>query len=564
MSRFAYVTLLLNADYLPGALALAESIAQTGSKIPFILLLSKLNVSVQVYDALQQSGYFERIINVDEYLLETRNAFELGNLLKRSDLSFTLTKLNVWRLTDYDRVLYLDSDMLVTEDIEHLFSTWDKLGVNDIIASSDSGWPDIFNSGLFVIRPNTEVFNKLLDFYRHNDSFDGADQGILNEYFNLQGHVTMGNWLRLPFTYNCTLNSNYEYLPAMIRFKDSIKVFHFIGLNKPWRNHNLCYDTRYAKIFNGKNDNLFQLWWNTFNNVSVCSYTPLDILQLSGNLQPRRYEQIPLPPVEAASEGEDKIIHKHDEIVNPFLSPVKKLTDEPKEQPKEMKFPTFYYKKPVADKIVDESVKGEAWRMEEGRIDWPQVSSTNDNIIVDVLNPVDEYIRKNPIFPWETRGGSGTISRTFDNALKYEPPAYSISIMNDSEDDSYNDDDDNGDNNNHDDTDRRGSEEDRQSNHLVGFQDGARFQRYLQRVESLGSSPRKVNAAEEIADLTNEIQKGMELEDKFDKVLGEAEGELLVDDRKDDLSDVDALNLSTEDAKIEGQLENSDKEMVGR
>ena len=287
MSKYAYVTLLLNSDYLPGVLALAQSISQTGSQLPLILLLSKQNVSPEVYDIIQKSKYFERIINVDPYLLETRNNFELADLLKRSDLSFTFTKLNAWKLTDYDKILYLDSDMLITENIEHLFNIWDKLGVNDIIASSDSGWPDIFNSGLFLIKPSLDMFDKLLDFYRHHDSFDGADQGILNEYFNLQSHITGGNWLRLPFTYNCTLNSNYEYLPAMIRFRDSIKVFHFIGLNKPWKNHNLCYDTSYARIFNGNRDNLFQLWWKTFDSINISGYTPLDILQASGNLQPK-------------------------------------------------------------------------------------------------------------------------------------------------------------------------------------------------------------------------------------------------------------------------------------
>lgn len=567
MSKYAYVTLLLNSDYLPGVLALAQSISQTGSQLPLILLLSKQNVSPEVYDIIQKSKYFERIINVDPYLLETRNNFELADLLKRSDLSFTFTKLNAWKLTDYDKILYLDSDMLITENIEHLFNIWDKLGVNDIIASSDSGWPDIFNSGLFLIKPSLDMFDKLLDFYRHHDSFDGADQGILNEYFNLQSHITGGNWLRLPFTYNCTLNSNYEYLPAMIRFKDSIKVFHFIGLNKPWKNHNLCYDTSYARIFNGNRDNLFQLWWKTFDSINISGYMPLDILQASGNLQPK-VEPLLLTEddVDVDDDNDDdesvsnnKSVHtRHNEIPNPFLSPV----INPQDEPQELNFPTFYYKKPSTEEIVDETLKGEAWRMEEGKVDWPQEPPSYHSHEIEVVNPVDRYIAEHPIFPWEKRATSTSISRTFQNALKFEPPVYSISIMDGSENDEQETDaygEDVGSS-----AGRDSSNDAKKSQHFLGFQDGSKFERYLRRVEAANVTPRKVNASEEISDLANEVQEGLGLEDQVDEALEESETELLEEDQQPDLSDVNALDLSAEDAKIEEEIEDSDEYLSGR
>ena len=70
--KFAYVTLLLNSGYLPGSLALAKSLRDSGSTIPLILLLSKSNIPFETYNILTSSGYFERIINIDSDLIASK------------------------------------------------------------------------------------------------------------------------------------------------------------------------------------------------------------------------------------------------------------------------------------------------------------------------------------------------------------------------------------------------------------------------------------------------------------------------------------------------------------
>ncbi|TID29530.1 hypothetical protein CANINC_001925 [Pichia inconspicua] len=497
MTKIAYVTLLLNTDYLPGTLTVVQSLRQTGSTVPIILLVSKKNVSKEAYDLILESCFFERIIDVDSYLLESRNRFELNDLLKRLDLSLTLTKLNVWRLTDYERFVYLDSDIHVYQNIDSLFHILPELSSHDIIAASDSGWPDIFNSGLFALKPSNEVFNELLQFYNDNNSFDGADQGLLNEYFNLQSQKTHANWFRLPFTFNCTLNSNYEYLPAMVRFRDSIKVFHFIGSQKPWKNHNLCYDTQYAKIFNNYNDNLYQLWWKAFESIDIGDYTSIEILEISNNLQ-TKFSSLTLNTPsykqrEIEFQGDTKIhenekhkgkcteIYHDNEISNPFLSPTKP------ESEKTLHFPTFYYKKPSnTAQIKDESKLGEAYRMSEGKVEWPKpkspilpkiiVQKASDKVQDPIKEKVerafeshlDKYIHEHPIFPWEKE--THIVTRTFENTVKYEPPAYSISVMSTEEDI------------------KKIIGEVKDDRNLVGFSDGETFEKYLNQVEEISSS----------------------------------------------------------------------------
>lgn len=98
-------------------------------------------------------------------------------------------------------------------------------------ASPDIGWPDAFNSGLLSLPPSSSTFDSLLDFAVDNGSWDGADQGLLNDFFGeaLEGREAesgrrveeWGNWKdglegwkgpgwkRLSFRYNATPNGGY-------------------------------------------------------------------------------------------------------------------------------------------------------------------------------------------------------------------------------------------------------------------------------------------------------------------------------------------------------------------
>lgn len=43
----------------------------------------------------------------------------------------------------------------------------------ELSAAPDPGWPDCFNSGVFVYKPSTETFNSLMQFAVVHGSFDG-------------------------------------------------------------------------------------------------------------------------------------------------------------------------------------------------------------------------------------------------------------------------------------------------------------------------------------------------------------------------------------------------------
>ena len=109
-------------------------------------------------------------------------------LIGRPDLGVTFTKLACWRLTQYEKAVFVDADTLVShlslqsvtllgngyaeggkmcsfELVNELpyspqvLANADELfGHDEIAAVADIGWPDFFNSGVFVFRPSADTY----------------------------------------------------------------------------------------------------------------------------------------------------------------------------------------------------------------------------------------------------------------------------------------------------------------------------------------------------------------------------------------------------------------------
>ncbi|KAG8058999.1 hypothetical protein GUJ93_ZPchr0002g26318 [Zizania palustris] len=83
------------------------------------------------------------------------------------------TKFWLWALTEYDRVVFLDADLLVQRPMEPLFVT------PEVSATGNHG--TVFNSGVMVVEPCNCTFQLLMDHIGDIDSYNGGDQGYLNE-----------------------------------------------------------------------------------------------------------------------------------------------------------------------------------------------------------------------------------------------------------------------------------------------------------------------------------------------------------------------------------------------
>ncbi|XP_046450348.1 glycogenin-1-like isoform X2 [Daphnia pulex] len=221
MAAEAWVTLATNDSYAVGALVLAHSLKSANTTRPLVVMITD-QVSTAMRDRLGAVSCLVQEVNV----MDSHDSAHLA-LLARPELGITFTKLHCWALTAFSKCVFLDADTLVIQNCDELFER------EEFSAAADAGWPDCFNSGVFVFRPSLETYSKLLSFAVSEGSFDGGDQGLLNSYF--ADWATKDISRRLPFIYNMTASGSYSYRPAYKQFGKNVRIVHFIGSPKPWQ-----------------------------------------------------------------------------------------------------------------------------------------------------------------------------------------------------------------------------------------------------------------------------------------------------------------------------------------
>ncbi|XP_035911821.1 AF4/FMR2 family member lilli isoform X3 [Anopheles stephensi] len=251
MSKYAWVTLATNDSYSLGALVVAHSLKRVHTVHQMAVLITP-----GVSEAMKTK--LRAVFNVVEEvnLLDSKDEANLA-LLKRPELGVTFTKLHCWRLTQFEKCVFLDADTLVLRNCDELFDR------EELSAAPDIGWPDCFNSGVYVFKPNLETFASLLQYAVTNGSFDGGDQGLLNAYFSDWAHKDIQK--HLPFIYNTSSVATYSYLPAFKQFGQNTKILHFIGAVKPWLQK---FNSETRKVYVPSEyqhlANFLQYWWDIF------------------------------------------------------------------------------------------------------------------------------------------------------------------------------------------------------------------------------------------------------------------------------------------------------------
>lgn len=241
----AFVTLATTDSYCMGATVVARSLRSHGTTRSIVVMVTP-NVSEQSRLALKY--VFDEVITVD--VMDSEDNLHLS-LLGRPELGITFTKIHCWTLTQYSKCVFLDADTLVLCNVDELFER------AELSAAPDPGWPDCFNSGVFVFRPSLHTHSSLLDHALQHGSFDGGDQGLLNSFFSSWPVEDISK--HLPFVYNLSASSVYSYLPAFQQFGHNAKIVHFSGAVKPWSSSSQRGDSSSHTM-----EWFVSLWWKEY------------------------------------------------------------------------------------------------------------------------------------------------------------------------------------------------------------------------------------------------------------------------------------------------------------
>lgn len=248
----AWVTLATNDSYAVGALTLAHSLKRVQTTRKVVIMITE-EVSSSMKAVLED--VFDAVFTVEP--LDSGDLAHL-TLLDRTELGITFTKIQCWTLTDYSKCVFLDADTLLVQNSDELFDR------EEFSAAPDAGWPDCFNSGVFVFRPDLNTFRELVKHAMASGSFDGGDQGLLNTFYS--SWATRDISRHLPFTYNMVASATYSYLPAYKHFGHNVKIVHFIGASKPWLvNFDAAGNALIGNTEKHSHTHL-KLWWQIFNN----------------------------------------------------------------------------------------------------------------------------------------------------------------------------------------------------------------------------------------------------------------------------------------------------------
>ena len=223
------VTTLLTdgLDYVHSAVKLLKSINKNCNSTKFDMIALELTekpLSTLMKQILEKSGW--KICQVDR--IAPRN--EANTFFRFVD---QFTKLILWNMTEYNAIVYFDSDTLVVGPIDKLLNVHHKIDQYNykIACTRDiryGSWVDTFNMGVFAIRPDRAEYDFLIRLKNElNFQFDPdmAEQSFLNVIYK-------NKWYEFGFENNANVAA---YLHSRNVWDNSSKnVIHYT-LAKPWQ-----------------------------------------------------------------------------------------------------------------------------------------------------------------------------------------------------------------------------------------------------------------------------------------------------------------------------------------
>lgn len=247
----AYITLLSTNSYIYGCVELILSWKRTNPKYPFICVVTP-NITQYNKELLKTLGYIvkEENLLIPIRYYDTLKDIEAGKIqlskgestadLSKDGWQYAWNKLYIFKYTEYDKLIYLDADTYIWQNMDDLFDLPDNSFVPEV-HSYKLKRPHRFLSAFLVIKPSLKDFEGLIQCAEDNAIIDhpymgrslAADLDILNIYFDswkedYNRHVSTAVYVdSMLFEEHSTL------VPFWKNHLMKVKAIHLTG-KKPW------------------------------------------------------------------------------------------------------------------------------------------------------------------------------------------------------------------------------------------------------------------------------------------------------------------------------------------
>ncbi|KAG8063607.1 hypothetical protein GUJ93_ZPchr0003g16503 [Zizania palustris] len=274
----AYVTFLAgDGDYWKGVVGLAKGLRKVGSAYPLVVAVLP-DVPESHRRIIISQGCIVREIQ-PLYPPENQTQFAMAYYV------IIYSKLRIWEIVEYERMVYLDADIQVFDNIDELFElpkghfyavmdcfcekTWShspqyKIGYCQQCPNGVA-WPTAelgpppalyFNAGMFVHEPSMATAKALLDTLRVTTPTPFAEQDFLNVFFREQ-------YKPIPLIYNLVLAMLWRH-PENVQLEE-VKAVHYCAAgSKPWR-----YTGKEANMDREDIKTLVNKWWAIYDDESL-------------------------------------------------------------------------------------------------------------------------------------------------------------------------------------------------------------------------------------------------------------------------------------------------------
>ncbi len=188
----AVVTLISGGHgFFLGAVGQKKLVDKFCPNLPHVVMVERNSYSEECLDYLKAIGSDVRIVSA----IRMKKACRYN----ASRWPRTFTKLNLWSLTDFQHVLFMDADAYpYSSELFNLFSPYQPhfLAATTFVTNKNR-----FRSGMMVVRPDQEMYNDLCQYAAGNPWKIFAklgDQGVLNQFVKDKKIP----WRRMPYNWH--------------------------------------------------------------------------------------------------------------------------------------------------------------------------------------------------------------------------------------------------------------------------------------------------------------------------------------------------------------------------